>query len=239
MSRSDNEFSPYLNTVEWLTKFNHDFWYQPETTSTNSIAKAEATKLGAVKYFITNHQTEGRGRGKNTWTDQPGSQLLLTAAIPMDTAPPIWTTLIAGLVLYESINFAFGLTASIKAPNDIIVSGHKLAGILAEVTSAGTSHCLILGIGLNVLGYPLEFPATCLVKEVGKVGTVRSCWSKFLDQTTKQLVLLPHFCNAPLIELEQKLVNARLFHPEYGTFLNFVPDNQLAFKDKVISWRDL
>ena len=78
----------------------------------------------------TEHQTEGRGRLGRTWVDEPGTGLLFSVALL--PPPPVarWPELT--LVAAEAVAGAIGPAASIKHPNDVLVDGRKVAGILAE-----------------------------------------------------------------------------------------------------------
>jgi len=96
---------------------------------------------GAVA--LAEHQTEGRGRRGRTWVDKPGSGL--TFSIALDPPPPVarWPELT--LLAAHAVAAAVGSGATVKDPNDVLVDGRKVAGVLAE---AGER--VILGIGINV-----------------------------------------------------------------------------------------
>jgi BirA family biotin operon repressor/biotin-[acetyl-CoA-carboxylase] ligase len=96
---------------------------------------------GAVA--LAEHQTEGRGRRGRTWIDEPGSGLVLSIAL--DPPPPVarWPELT--LLAAHAVAAAVGDGAVVKDPNDVLVDGRKVAGVLAE---AGER--VILGIGINI-----------------------------------------------------------------------------------------
>jgi len=96
---------------------------------------------GAVA--LAEHQTEGRGRRGRTWVDEPGSGLAFSIAL--DPPPPVarWPELT--LLAAQTVAAAVGNGAVVKDPNDVLVGGRKVAGILAE---AGER--VILGIGINI-----------------------------------------------------------------------------------------
>jgi BirA family biotin operon repressor/biotin-[acetyl-CoA-carboxylase] ligase len=96
---------------------------------------------GAVA--LTEHQTEGRGRLGRTWIDEPGSGLLFSVALLPPPPVAVWPELT--LVAAEAVAGAIGPAASIKHPNDVLVDGKKVAGILAEAQER-----VVLGIGINV-----------------------------------------------------------------------------------------
>jgi len=92
---------------------------------------------------LAEHQTAGRGRLGRIWVDEPGSGLALS--VVLRPPPPVarWPELT--LVAAEAVAGAIGPEASIKEPNDVLVDGRKVAGILAEA-----SDHVVLGIGVNV-----------------------------------------------------------------------------------------
>jgi BirA family biotin operon repressor/biotin-[acetyl-CoA-carboxylase] ligase len=96
---------------------------------------------GAVA--LAEHQTAGRGRLGRTWLDAPGTGL--TFSVALYPPPPVarWPQLT--LVAARAVAGAIGPDAAIKHPNDVLVGGRKVAGILAE---AGER--VVLGIGINV-----------------------------------------------------------------------------------------
>jgi BirA family biotin operon repressor/biotin-[acetyl-CoA-carboxylase] ligase len=92
---------------------------------------------------LAEHQTAGRGRLGRIWVDEPGSGLALS--VVLRPPPPVarWPELT--LVAAEAVAGAIGPEASIKEPNDVLVRGRKVAGVLAEA-----SDHVVLGIGVNV-----------------------------------------------------------------------------------------
>jgi BirA family biotin operon repressor/biotin-[acetyl-CoA-carboxylase] ligase len=96
---------------------------------------------GAVA--LAEHQTDGRGRLGRSWIDEPGTGLLFSVALL--PPPPVaqWPELT--LVAAEAVAGAIGPAATIKHPNDVLVEGRKVAGILAEAQQR-----VVLGIGINV-----------------------------------------------------------------------------------------
>jgi BirA family biotin operon repressor/biotin-[acetyl-CoA-carboxylase] ligase len=136
-----------------------------ETDSTNKVARRLA-ESGAPHggVVIAEQQTHGRGRLGRTWVSPPFlnlyfSMVLRPALIPAH-APQI--TLMAAVALADAIAAFIPIPPSIKWPNDILVDGKKLAGILTE--SSCTAQCIefvILGIGVN-----LNFPYLAMPPEI-------------------------------------------------------------------------
>jgi BirA family biotin operon repressor/biotin-[acetyl-CoA-carboxylase] ligase len=96
---------------------------------------------------VAEHQTAGRGRLGRVWIDEPGGGLALS--IVLRPPPPVagWPELT--LVAAEAVRAAIGPEAEIKHPNDVLVGGRKVAGVLAEA-----SEHVVLGIGVNVGSAP-------------------------------------------------------------------------------------
>ena len=104
-------------------------------TSTQTVARAwsaEGAPEGAV--VLADHQTEGRGRQGRRWTAPPGTALLFSVilhpALPLARWPEI--PLAAGCAVAEGLEAVAPVSAKLKWPNDVLVDGSKLAGILAE-----------------------------------------------------------------------------------------------------------
>lgn len=139
-----------------------------EVSSTNKIAKAKAAegvKEGAV--FIAEKQTAGRGRLGKTWESPSGTGIWMSLVLrpnilPQDT-PNL--TLVAGLAICKAIRNITELPAYIKWPNDIIINGKKVCGILTEMSAEMERvNYVIVGIGINV--NTVTFP-----KEIEKQAT--------------------------------------------------------------------
>jgi BirA family biotin operon repressor/biotin-[acetyl-CoA-carboxylase] ligase len=120
--------------------FGRTYFYAVETPSTQRLAPDSAPH-GAVA--VAEHQTEGRGRLGRVWVDEPGTGIAMS--VVLRPPPPVarWPELT--LVAARAVAAAIGGEAAIKDPNDVLVGGRKVAGILAE---AGDH--VVLGIGVNV-----------------------------------------------------------------------------------------
>lgn len=133
----------------------------PATGSTNADVAALA-RQGAPEGTVrsTDHQVAGRGRLARTWASPPCagiavSVLLRPALIPRDRWT--WLPLLAGMVVARVVERA-GVEARLKWPNDVLVDGGKIAGILVEVVGAGAPDALVVGLGLNVSNELAELP---------------------------------------------------------------------------------
>jgi BirA family transcriptional regulator, biotin operon repressor / biotin---[acetyl-CoA-carboxylase] ligase len=117
--------------------YGREYHYAAETETTQRMLPHDASH-GAVA--LAERQTEGRGRLGRTWVD---SALMFSVALY--PAPPLaeWPELT--LVAAHAVAGAIGPEATIKHPNDVLVGGRKVAGVLAEATER-----VVLGIGINV-----------------------------------------------------------------------------------------
>ncbi len=114
----------------------------------------------------TNEQTEGRGRLGRPWHAPAGSSLLfsivLEPGVPSDRLPEL--SLVAGAAVAEALAERAGVGTTVKHPNDVLIAGRKVAGILAESADGR----VVLGIGVNVTQSRDELPvetATSLALE--------------------------------------------------------------------------
>jgi len=114
-----------------------------ETDSTNARARALAIAGTSHGTLVTaGSQSAGRGRQGRTWSAAPGRSLLMSVVL-RDELPEL-LSLAAGLAVAD----VAGADAVIKWPNDVLVRGGKLAGILVEARPQ--EHWAVLGIGVNV-----------------------------------------------------------------------------------------
>jgi BirA family biotin operon repressor/biotin-[acetyl-CoA-carboxylase] ligase len=106
---------------------------------------------------VTDHQTEGRGRLGRTWEDVPGRALLLSVLLRPVAPMPLWPelSLVAGEAVAAALRTETGVDATLRHPNDVVVAGRKLVGVLPEASSGR----VILGIGVNVNQRADELPS--------------------------------------------------------------------------------
>ena len=135
------------------------------TTSTNDVARAlAAAGAPAGTVILAEEQTAGRGRAGRRWAAEPGSSLLLSVVLRPGTgsasdAPASVLPLRLGLAIARTVERAVGRPAEIKWPNDVLVDGRKLAGILCESAVGGPGGTFVIaGIGLNVQQRKRDFP---------------------------------------------------------------------------------
>ena len=133
------ELTPGVVLPALRGEFGREYYFESETATTQRMFPDDAGH-GAVA--LTHHQSEGRGRLGRTWVDSA-----LMFSVLLEPPPPVanWPELT--LVAAHSVAAAIGPEAEIKHPNDVLVAGRKVAGILAEASGR-----VVLGIGINVGG---------------------------------------------------------------------------------------
>lgn len=129
--------------------------------STNTLGArlgaSEADADGLV--LVADHQLSGRGQYGRTWVSRPGSSLLMSVVLhpPPELRRPVILTAWVAVAIAEAVYGLTGEQARIKWPNDLLVRGKKICGILIEQTSAGTGITTVAGVGLNLSQTEDEF----------------------------------------------------------------------------------
>ena len=131
-----------------------------KTGSTNAdlLARAASGSDVAGAVLIAEHQTAGRGRQGRGWSASPRAQITMSVGVSVVDVPVEgwgWLSLAAGVAIVDAVApllDAAGVRAGLKWPNDVLVDGGKLAGILAEVARP----VVVIGLGLNVTQSPDE-----------------------------------------------------------------------------------
>lgn len=127
-------------------------YFRTESTSTAALSLAQdGAAHGTV--VAAEEQTAGRGRFGRVWYSEKSSGIYLSVILrpPFSpTAAPI-LTLMAGVATQQALSALTGLGVDIRWPNDLLVNGKKVAGILTEMNAElGRLHAVVLGIGINV-----------------------------------------------------------------------------------------
>ncbi len=124
------------------------------TRSTQDVV-LRAARAGAAEGFccLAAEQTAGRGRQGRSWLAPAGSALLASVLLRRAPAVAAGIPLAAGLAVVDALASTCGVTAGLKWPNDVMIDGGKLAGILSEVAPGGSSPgevAIALGLGVNL-----------------------------------------------------------------------------------------
>lgn len=158
--------------TEWA---GHEIYFYAETDSTNLRAglAAEGAAHGAL--FVADKQTAGKGRSGRVWSSPSGVNAYFTLLLKPQFAPALasMVTLVMGLVVTETLRELYDVDAYIKWPNDVVVKGRKVCGILTELgLKKGTIDYLVIGVGVNVgqqeFAPELATTATHLFAECGR-----------------------------------------------------------------------
>jgi BirA family biotin operon repressor/biotin-[acetyl-CoA-carboxylase] ligase len=125
--------------------------HEPSVESTNDLARAAAERNWPDRsVFVADYQTKGRGRHGRIWLCPPTAGLLMSVLLRRREAPPHTYTMLAAVGLCEAIERLLALEPEIKWPNDVVIDGRKVAGVLAEAIDDGRERTVIVGIGVNV-----------------------------------------------------------------------------------------
>lgn len=164
-----------------------DFWKKiirhKSISSTNEFALSISLKgaeSGTV--VIADSQARGRGRVGRVWISPPGSNIYMSAVlrpeIAVQDAP--FLTVAAALACAYALRSKTGLTVNIKWPNDLMVSGKKIGGILTELRSGRDKiKFAVIGIGINVNSQGKDFP-----EELANIATsVKEVTGKYFSRS--------------------------------------------------------
>lgn len=152
------------------------------STNTEAVARIKAGEQGPL-WLVTGHQTAGRGRRNRAWTAPPGN-LAATVFEVIDIAPAQAATLgfAAGVAMVEALR-SFGIPAELKWPNDVLLGGAKLCGILLEAEQVGDRLAVIVGTGCNVVAAPPDLPyAVASLADAGHAISAEQLFAVFSDK---------------------------------------------------------
>lgn len=151
-------------------RFGRRYRFVERCSSTQRLL-AEDDPEGAV--VAADEQTEGRGRLGRRWLAPAGTSLLCSIVLRPEVDPARLPELsvVAGRACAEAIAAVAGVETEVKFPNDVLVHGRKVAGVLSEASEGR----VVLGVGVNVAQEPGQLPAgartpaTSLLVETGRV----------------------------------------------------------------------
>lgn len=169
---TEGEIKSLLNTKFW----GQELVFFEETDSTNNVIKKMAEE-GAPEgqLAIAEIQTGGRGRRGRSWSSPKGSGIWMSFLLrpQIDPMKASMLTIVAAMAAREAVAECSNVEAYIKWPNDIVVNGHKICGILTELSAEmHMINYVVIGVGINV--NTTEFPeeikdtASSLFIETGK-----------------------------------------------------------------------
>jgi BirA family biotin operon repressor/biotin-[acetyl-CoA-carboxylase] ligase len=172
---SEQKLDAFSITNELTTKFiGQNLLYFASVTSTNDIARQQALRKSPEgTAVIADRQTTGRGRLKRPWVSPEGNIAVSVVLYP-DRKNLHFLTMLAALAVLYSIEKTTAVKCQLKWPNDVLINGKKVCGILLESkASADSVDYAIIGIGINVNMKMADYPeiasiATSLAAEMDR-----------------------------------------------------------------------
>ena len=162
---------PLLRGTIFETHLHH--FYKIGSTNTAAMwAAAEGAPEGSV--LVAEEQTAGRGRGANTWQSPRSTGIYCSVVLRPALAPSqvLILSLAGGLAVQAAIRqIDSRVAADLKWPNDVLIDGKKVCGILTEMNAEATRvRHIVMGVGINVnqASFPQELAATSLRLVTGR-----------------------------------------------------------------------
>jgi BirA family biotin operon repressor/biotin-[acetyl-CoA-carboxylase] ligase len=166
-----------------------------EIDSTNIEAFRQAEKgapTGSI--FVAEYQTEGRGKWGRKWMSPKGKDLLFSLLLIRPETKAIKAPLVTQIAcrsVAKVLKEKAGLLPEFKRPNDLLIKGRKICGVLVEAKgkSDGTLESLVIGIGINVNSKREELlpEATSILEETGKKYPRQGLFKELLAQLKRDL----------------------------------------------------
>ncbi|HVF11922.1 MAG TPA: biotin--[acetyl-CoA-carboxylase] ligase [Actinomycetota bacterium] len=190
--------SLFVHAVPMGTSASRDIrWF--ETIGSTNREAAEWARAGAVpgSVIVSDEQTAGRGRLDRSWFS-PSKQGLFFSVIlePGGSSESLGVVGLAAAVALHEVLRTKGIHASVKWPNDVLIGGRKVAGILSESVSLADGRSpVVVGIGLNVgmSSFPgnLAQVATSLLIETGELFDREELLQEILSESDRTMVGFP------------------------------------------------
>jgi BirA family transcriptional regulator, biotin operon repressor / biotin---[acetyl-CoA-carboxylase] ligase len=199
-----------------------------ETGSTNAdlVAAASSGSAGHGRVLVADHQTAGRGRLDRTWEASPGANLLVSVLFRHGWHFPHELTQRVAVAAADAALLLTGVRPTLKWPNDLLVDGLKLGGILAQAGgSGGQISFVVVGMGLNLGWAP---GGAARLEGVGR--------DEFLHEWLRLLAVQwpdpiePRY-RSQLATLGQRVRVERAGDPLVGDAIDVQPDGTLIVRD--------
>jgi BirA family biotin operon repressor/biotin-[acetyl-CoA-carboxylase] ligase len=163
--------------------------YQVSVGSTMDVAREEA-EGGAPDGMIAvaDEQTQGRGRRGRSWVSPPESNVYMTVVLRPDEATARALAMITPLAMCEAADAVAGVRSTVKWPNDVLIGGRKVGGVLIDIRFADDEvEYALVGVGINVNFDPEEYEeirssATSLKLEAGRELSREGVLAVFLER---------------------------------------------------------
>ena len=155
--------------------------------------------------ILAEEQTAGRGRRGRSWQSEKGANIAMSLCLEpkLRTEHAVGLTLVMALAVAEGIKKVTGREPQIKWPNDIVLNGRKICGILTEMCFKDGGYIVVIGVGINVnnTGFPEDIKGTAssLKLETGAeisrealIASVMECFENYYEiyEQTEDLALL-------------------------------------------------
>ena len=235
------EIVPHLETA-WLARTYRHYRQIGSTNDEALLLAAQGAEHGTV--VVAEEQTKGRGRLQRSWFSPARYgiylSLILRSPLPILEAPQ--SAMVTALALVKVLHENYGIEASIKWPNDVLVAGKKIAGILADMQSdQDYTRFIVIGMGINAnhresdLAEPFRYPATSLAIELGTPVNRQDLLLQFLHRFETEYehflkngfgAMLPEFEKASAILGKQLRIQSGREEIS-GRALGFTPEGAL------------
>jgi BirA family transcriptional regulator, biotin operon repressor / biotin---[acetyl-CoA-carboxylase] ligase len=199
------------------TPFAGKIRHFPTIDSTNTLAMREADQgQESNTVYIADEQTAGRGRGAHEWHSAAGSGLYVSILLRPRIAPAdiLWLSLATGLAVQAAVRDLTSIAPDIRWPNDLLLAGRKLGGILTELNAEVTRvRHAVIGIGINV--HQPSFPpnlaalATSLRIETGRDWPRQDLLAFLLRHLQSEIERLstPDQIAAAIVDIRKRLID--------------------------------
>lgn len=193
-----NKMLPFLvhNELEKKNVSDIEYYYLEKVESTQDWAMKSKPAQG-MKWavYVADIQTRGRGRFNRNWESPKGGLWMSISFSPnISVVGASLLSVSAAYCIVRALKEGFGIDALVKWPNDIILNGYKVGGILVTTKSeADVLEKVVLGIGLNVnferseLG-PVRFPASTILSETSRMINISALFAEIM-RIMKELLL--------------------------------------------------
>jgi BirA family transcriptional regulator, biotin operon repressor / biotin---[acetyl-CoA-carboxylase] ligase len=136
---------------------HHIIHYVSLTSTMDEAARMAAEGAPEGLVVIADRQTAGRGRHNRRWVSQDGQDILISVLLYPRPGITAQMTVLGALSAAQAVEEVAGVRPSLKWPNDVLVAGKKICGVLTESLQTGTEVSAVIGIGLNVNMGPAEY----------------------------------------------------------------------------------
>lgn len=149
-----------LQSLMQTTRLGRDVSWHDSLPSTQDLARAKATQgSNEGLIVIADEQTAGRGRQGRTWVSPRGKNLYFTLLLRPKIQQLRGLSMALPLAIVEALAEVAGVDSSIKWPNDVLVTGKKISGVLIDAELEGQEvEYVLAGVGINVNFDPRPYP---------------------------------------------------------------------------------